>query len=442
MSFVQAIQDKLCHPSIRLATGPDGKPAIQCQECKETPIPDVYAYIEKMSKINILGGCQVAQWYAEWSGDTNVPVSVIIMNIDGILPQRIEGQTLARVATSIKILKAINAPFTENSIIEPFTEEMNLFLIECANIIAANKEGVLEKNEKIILDNIVQSLRTILNSEDFQDNKFKYYFETLVPYVKSCTEGPLLPADDDDSNLVNQLAKQLLRSQAIRAQFGQFSLSFELFHVLAACYACCSNKDVVCNWFLDLAARICNGNFFWKKHPSCKWVQQVRQIVNNEMKSKRNMELYYVLRNMKQGDGIESLSENFERYAMLERAIREKIQAPADLYEMVCQQHFPATVFENHRDCMGFNVALCYIVKHLDQRTGQVQKGAFRSARKVCQVICKLMQQMQDFNSQNPLPWTMDTMKLFLASDPNIDKSLKTMAECLFDPQDGGEDSQ
>ncbi|GFV78793.1 hypothetical protein TNCV_3979031, partial [Trichonephila clavipes] len=39
-------------------------------------------------------------------------------------------------------------------------------------------------------------------------------------------------------------------------------------------------------------------------------------------------------------------------------------------------------------------------------------------------------------DTQYPIPWTIDTLKLFMVSDPNIEKYLTEIAAVVFEPKE------
>lgn len=383
----------------------------------------------------------MAQLYAEWTGDVNIPVSIYISKLEGIHDKRIEGQSLRRLKTSVDILKALNAPFTNMTTpMEGPTPEMQNFISDYMSVLAANQQD-LKTTEQTALNHLLQNMHTVLNSKEFENNHFKFYFEKLVPYVKEChTDWTPLPPFDTDTNLANQLWKQLQYSQQIRKTFGKYSIPFDIFHVLAGCYACCTDIGVVANWALDLIVRICNGKYFWKEFQECPFVSQYRAIITKyfsfRRNTHRNMEFYYLVKSIQRGDGIECLSENFLKYGQLEAFFKEKLQAIPDMKEMASSQLFPATLFESPADQMAFTIALAHIVSNFDKNTCQPRKGTFAKARKLSTVVKTLMKSASDFDSQYPLPWTMETLKLFMMSDSKIEQSLQMLAEIVFTPDE------
>ncbi|GFQ90058.1 uncharacterized protein TNCT_113341 [Trichonephila clavata] len=439
MNFLELIRPHLCHDPDRMSilALSNQPPAIRCETCQQTPIPNVYSFIREAADADLLGACHLAQMYHMLTGDEEVPVPFALVSIEGILPKRVENQPIRKLYASVKILKALNAPFTQNATMEKPTMEMQHFLTDYMNAIThAKPQEPLKDSEKMVLNHLLQRLHQAMESKEFQDNKFDFYFEKLVPYVKACRKDwtPLPP--EEESSLIKQLLNQLQRSMAIRKMFSRNCIPFDIFHVLVGCYACCSDIGMVANWTLDLIARICRGQFFWKEYESCTFVQQMLRGIKSDISCKRNTDLYYVMRSIQKGEGIECLSENFAKYGQLEKRIKEKIQALSDLVEMVTHQLFPNILFDHHADQLAFNIAMGHVACNMDLKTAQVKKGAFAKARRLYGIISQLVKQVEAFDAQYPIPWTIDTLKLFMVSDSNIEKNLTEIPAVVFEPDE------
>ncbi|GFV82855.1 uncharacterized protein TNCV_1178701 [Trichonephila clavipes] len=245
-----------------------------------------------------------------------------------------------------------------------------------------------------------------------------------------------LPPEEEESNLIKQLLNQLPRSMAIRKMFSRYCIPFDIFHVLVGCYACCSDIEMVANWALNLRACICRDQFFWKEYESCAFVQQILHGIESDVTYKRNTDLYYVMRSIGKGEKIECLSENFAKYGQLEKLVKEKIQAPMDLVDMVSHQLFPNILFDHYADQLAFNIAMGHVACSMDLKKVHVKKGAFSKARCLYGIISKLVKQVEAFDAQYSIPWTIDTLKLFMVSDPNIEKNLTEIAAVVFEPNE------
>ncbi|GFR14408.1 uncharacterized protein TNCT_422131 [Trichonephila clavata] len=438
MNFLELIRPHLCHDSDRMSiiAFVNQPPAVKCETCHQTPIPNVYHFIREAANVDLLGACHLAQMYHILTGDEQVPVPFALVSVEGILPKHVDDQPIRRLYASVKILKALNAPFTQNATMDAPTEEMQHFLTDYMHALThAQPQEALKDSEKMVLNHLLQNLHQAMESKEFQENKFDFYFQKLVPYVKACRKDwTPLPPEEEESNLIKQLLNQLQRSMAIRKMFSRYCIPFDIFHVLVGCYACCSDIGMVANWALDLMARICRGQFVWKEYESCAFVQQILRGIKSDVSYKRNTDLYYVMRSIQKGEGIECLSENFAKYGQLEKMVKEKIQAPSDLVEMVTHQLFPNVLFDHHADQLAFNIAMGHVACSMDLKTAQVKKRAFAKARRLYGIVCKLVKQVQAFDVQYPIPWTIDTLKLFMVSDANIEKNLTEIPAVVFEP--------
>lgn len=435
MNFLSRVEHVLCHDACHMdAMQTTCKTfAVRCRLCGGTPIPDVYHYVRILSRENLFDACDVAQSYYAWTGDDKIPIPFAIVNIEGIVPARIETQPLNRIVESIQILKAMNAPFTKNATLDAPEDIMKGFIAKYLEAIEHSQQN-LQPNEQTILTQIIKNFHKLVATKEFKDNQFRLYFEKLVPYVQACREtfSPLPPDNSDESNLVKQLLEQLLRSQAIRQIFGTYSAPFDIFHVLVSCYACCANIDVMANFALDFMARMCRGHFFWKRYNTCPFVEQTLNILGSEVTYKRNTDLYYVVKQIREGDGIECLSENRDKYAQLEKLIKDKIQAPAEVVDMVVQQMFPGVLFECHRHQLAFSLAMNHVTSSIDMKTGQTKKGSFSKARRIYRDMVDIIGMIQEFDQKDPMPWTVDTLKLLLASDANLEQRLTSMVSSVL----------
>ncbi|GFX70536.1 uncharacterized protein TNCV_875101 [Trichonephila clavipes] len=148
---------------------------------------------------DLLGACHLAQIYHVLTGDEQVPVLFALVSVEGNLPKRVDHHPIRRLYAIVKILKALNAPFTQNATIETPTVEMQHFLTDYMNAIThAKPQEQLKDSEKMVLNHLIQNLHQAMESKEFQDNKFDFYFQKLIPYVKACREDwtPLPPEEE------------------------------------------------------------------------------------------------------------------------------------------------------------------------------------------------------------------------------------------------------
>ncbi|GFR27727.1 uncharacterized protein TNCT_517601 [Trichonephila clavata] len=77
-----------------------------------------------------------------------------------------------------------------------------------------------------------------------------------------------------------------------------------------------------------------------------------------------------------------------------------------------------------------------HVACSMDLKTAQVKKGAFAKARRLYGIVCKLVKQVQAFDAQYPIPWTTDTLKLFMVSYSSIEKNLTEITTVVFEPNE------
>ncbi|GFR03389.1 uncharacterized protein TNCT_463601 [Trichonephila clavata] len=238
MNFLELIRPHLCHDPYRMSiiAFSNQPPVIRCETCHQMPIPNVYHFIRDAANVDLLGACHLAQMYNILTGDEQVPVSFALVSVDPnvlILPKRVDDQPIRRLYASVKILKALNAPFTQNATMDEPTVEMQHFLTDYMNAIThAQSQEALKDSEKMVLNHLLQNLHQAMESKEFQENKFDFYFQKLVPYVKACRKDwTPLPPEEEESNLIKQLLNQLQRSMAIRKMFSRYCIPFDIFHV-------------------------------------------------------------------------------------------------------------------------------------------------------------------------------------------------------------------
>lgn len=165
MEFLKLIESHLCHGSSNVKLESDR--SLECTVCRSKPIRDVYEFIS--SEKDPFVSCRLAEAYAKWTGDENVPVSYILIDVDGILPSRIIGQPLKSVRESIELFKSLNAPFTENyDNLNTVTELMETFFEKYSEAVLKNE------NLKNILPSERLVIQKVLNvmALDLKENAF------------------------------------------------------------------------------------------------------------------------------------------------------------------------------------------------------------------------------------------------------------------------------
>lgn len=428
--FLHLVQDKLCHGRENACIVPG--PRLHCEFCGNDPIPDVYKYICGKGT-NHLHPCELAQAFYEMTGDPNVPVNFVIV-ADNILPTYIEGQLLSRLRNAVHFYKVLLAPFTQHSTPYVTTPEMDSFMVDYAEGITSLTcpQEETSSNAQFLLKQLLENLHKSLRSKD-TPNPFEHYVNTLVPYVKLCDPTvPLLPADDDDeANLASNLVSQLRRSQWVRDQYSRYSFVFDLMHVMVGCYVSSCNKEVVANWVLEFISCLCGGKFFWKQFPECPLVVEMKNFIQSEVSHRKKPNLYYVLREIQRGNAAESLSSFLPNYLQLEMLVKEKFRD----HPMAASQLFPAILFEDVADHLGFAMHLGHVAFNMNMKTGTVKKGTFQAARKFHVVVAKCVDSVRRFDAIKNI-WTMDTFHQFLESEPNLEQELVGVAKLLLVRED------
>ncbi|GIX89619.1 uncharacterized protein CEXT_201381 [Caerostris extrusa] len=215
--------------------------------------------------------------------------------------------------------------------------------------------------------------------------------------------------------------------------FSQYCLSFDVIHVMLGCYVCSCDLKVVANWALDLMARVCRGQFFWKRYASNELVQTMQHLLNTAVSYRHKTDLYYVVREIRRGNAAENLSTFLQNYLLLEMLVREKFQVPEtspDVLRMATTQLFPAVLFEDYKDQLGFIMALGHVASHID-KTGQVKKGTYATAKKIHKIVNKFIEKIQKFDVIE-IPWTMDTLHLFLLSEPHLEQDIVEISRLVL----------
>lgn len=439
MHFLNLVQTDICHPEkVSLVEGP----ALFCNQCQKGF--NVYEYITKISADHFRSS-HLAQAFHEWTGDEKVPMNFTLVDLEGIYPKTIVGQSLNRVLKSLRLLKALNSPFTTRPQVDRF-EDMNKFLIDFLGIIYEHRDAE-SSHARNILDMIIKTMYQLLtNSKDTID-LFDTYFNDLVPFVQQCaSEWQPLEVNDSFPNLAVELLAHLQISSAIRKTFGKFSIPFDMIHVMVCSFACSVDMDVVGNWIMDFTARVCRGRFFWKSYPDCPFVKTMNQIIQREILRRKHLTFYNTLKAIQRGDSAEHYSTFLQPFHETQMFLKGKFcMGKYDrVKEMAFVQMFPAVCFQDHGDQLGFTIGYNYLVQTINRNNGRLTKGLFKTAKSLHQTVQKFVGKIKDFETmpsqfQNTqLHWTMDTFKLFLASDPDYEEEILNVIKTLVDNKQDG----
>lgn len=441
MDFLNLIRNKLCHgEAVALFPGP----ILFCNVCRKDLLGNVYEYINRPDHENYFASSALAQAYAAWTGDVHVPMSFPITDIEGIHDTVNVGQSLQRVRKSVGLLRALNAPFTDRP-----TERVHLddgFLTEFLNAIhehpnAAAAAAADSSHERMALDALIKSMHTLLT---VTSNPFETYFNVLVPFVQKC--NPTCPpwrARPENENLARELYDQLILSFRIRQNFGKYAIPFDVLHVMVCCYACSNNMELVANWALDFLIRVCRGGFFWtqpQQSDDNPFLGTMQRLVASEYSYRKKPEYYNaVIKPIRSGESIEHYSQMWlplhEMQAYLHRryAIPEVSQ---DVLDMAFTHCFPALLFATHADQLGFTMGYNHLVMTMNRRDGHLPKGAFKQAKRVHGVVKRFVERVLQFEGDRPIIWTLDTVKLFFASDPRFEEEMMQVIRMLVADQD------
>lgn len=443
MHFLNLVQNDICHPEkVSLFAGP----TLFCNQCQKGF--DVYEYI-KRSSTDHFRSSELAQAFHQWTGDENVPMNFTLIDLEGIFPKTIVGQSLNRVRKSLRLLKALNAPFTTRPHVDHL-EDANGFLVDFLNIIKEHKDSESTKVKQII-DGVIRSMYEHLATSKESINLFNTYFNDLVPFVQQCVPGwQPVRVNDCLTNLALEMLVHLRISSAIRKEFGKFSISFDMIHMMVSSFACSVDMDVVGNWVMDFLARICRGRFFWKLYPDCPFVKIMNRTINSEIVPVKESEHCNTLRVIRTGESADHYSTILVPFHELHMFLKDKFcRGKHDrVKEMAFFQMFPAVCFQDHGDQLGFTIGYNYLVQTLNKNNGRVMKGTFKMARNLHHTVQKFVGKIRDFETMpgqlenTELLWTMDTFKLFLASDPDYEREILLIIETLVRDKNDKEDEE
>lgn len=446
IQFLNLIQSDLCphhhSPDDALVLGPG--PALHCRVCQTAVIPDVYAHINRPSADYFLAS-QLGQAYAQWTGDLNVPISFPLSHIDGIRDTVVVGQSLERVEKSIRWLRALNAPFTTDPVAggggaAAAGHEMDTFLRDFLSIIYQHPPAETS-DERTALNALMKSMHGILSARDAV-NPFETYFQVLVPYVQRCfSSWQPFPAEPVHSNLARELHTQLIRSFRIRQLFGRYAIPLDVMHVMVACYACSCSMDVVGNFAIDFLVRICRGQFFWAQFPHCVFVQAMQQLVRARIHPRKNSHWYQcVVRPFKEGQAIHMYSQMWTTLHDVQRALKGHFRVPdttPDMLDMAFAHTFPAVLFQDCSDQLGYTMGYNHLIMALNRHNGQLPKGAFKKARRIHDVVQRFVNQILAFDEgKDTAIWDLDMVKLFFARDENFHQEIMEVVHMVVTEDD------
>lgn len=437
MDFLNLVQRDVCHVQ-GLVLGPG--PTLHCTICQKQAMA-IYDYINQPHE-DYFRSSQLAQAYEAWTGDEFVPMSFPLSHIEGIYDLIVVGQPLNRVRKSIRLLRALNAPFTTEAHVQ-LTEDMRTLLPDFLNIIYEHSHAE-STDELQALHALMKSMHDILSVKD-AINPFETYFNVLVPFVQKClTDWQPLPAESEHPNLAVELHSQLLRSHVIRKTFSRYAIPFDVLHVMVCCYASSCNMEVVGNWALDFLARICRGEFYWGQYRDCIFIKTMQKLIQGNIHYNTRQGNYYqlVVRPIKSGESKDHYSNLWIPLHEVQALLKKKYFLPntsSDIMDVAFQHAFPAVLFTDYADQLGFMMGYNHLIMTVNKRNGVLPKGAFKKARVIHDVVQRFVGRIRDFDdgdsTKKPI-WNMDMLKLFFASDEDFQKEIMQVVHLLVKNDD------
>lgn len=433
--FLNLIQSDLCHPE-SMVLGPG--PALRCAACQTSH--DVYELVNRPST-DYFRSSELAQAYAHWTGDLQVPMSFPLSHIKGIKDAVVVGQSLERVERSVRLLRALNAPFTTDTRVER-TSDMDTFLRDFLNIVYQHPQAE-STDERVALHALMKSMHDVLSARD-AINPFETYFNVLVPYAQRCLpHWSPFQAEPAHPNLARELHTQLVRSFCIRQLFGRYALPLDVIHVMVCCYACSCDMNVVGNWAIDFLVRICRGQFFWPNYQQCVFVSAMQRLVQTHITYKHNSHFFQnVVRPIKRGESIDHYSQMWIPLHEAQAYLKQHFAVPdtsPNMLDMAFSHTFPAVLFEECSDQLGFTMGYNHLVMTLNRKNGQLPKGAFKKARRIHSVVQRFVDKIRGFDAGKDDIWDLDMVRLFFVSDATFQSEIMEVIHMLVVDDDAEE---
>lgn len=444
MHFLELIRYRLCCPPKHMILGPGL--SLCCNTCQKILIPNLYEFVNDPSSDDFFYSGLLAQALSEWIECDNVPMSFPLSHVEGILDTVVRGQPLHRVRKSIRLLRAINGPFTKDqATTRSDLDEMNTFLTDFLNIISENPTSESE-DERIALDALMKNMHDLVASRNGV-NPFGSYFDVLVPYVKTCGYWEDLETGGEDPNPASELHAQLVRSGLIRGRLSRYAVPFDVIHVMVCCYACSSDMDVVGNWAIDFMARVCRGQFDWKLYVDSPFVIRMMKLIHSQFTCRRNTQFYFrVVRPIQRGESIDHYSTLWEPYHEMRAILKSRYSVPgvpsSDILDMAFAHLFPAVLFPDYSDQLGFTLGFNHLLMSFDREKGTMARGAFKKAKLIHSIVRRFIRCVEDFHDDklprkaDKLVWNLDTVRLFFASDPKFHEEIMHVVNVLVGKQE------
>lgn len=447
--FLDEIRSHLCQcsndPSGTHFYAPFRVRSIRCGRCAHTL--DVYDLISNASSLDAgkdpFLSARLGYAFAEWSGDVHVPCEFLVKIETGkILPTRVRHTPLSHLLKGIKILKALNHPFAEPNAPPPDKKIFQMLVDEYISLmdkVCSSDEADNNQNgEFLALKLILQNIKAVFTKVNF----FEQYFDILVPYVKSRAGEPwqeaipVFPEDNVKSPGLN-LYQEIVKSDAVRHIFSKYCVAFDVVYVMALCFICGDDTDLLYNLVCDLAARLCTRYFYIPD--ASETDRLVARFLNSHSTPTKNIQFYYLVRQFRQQGLEDYLSDDFiKKYGSLELATKNafRIDDSHTLNKFKHAQSFPYILFDGRdEDYYGFVMALAFYASKTTAANGIAPKGLISNCKRIYRFVKHCILRVRDFEGgQTPVDvyWTKDTLHLFLCTDAHFEKEMIAMVGMML----------
>lgn len=430
MSFTSYLKFKklLCHDE-NVVLRDDRN--VYCGTCDEHVL-DVNAHLTR--DVDFLISCQVAHYYARWSGDVHVPCRIKIVNVPGIMPSEVI-VPYSNLINAIELLKAANREFIfrNNPLYDKKSTLQNKILEEFIKNYVNNMETLQYENPDV--QTIVISVLDQMKNMYEDKNIFKYYSDILCPYVKSCHASPSVVRQCTVSSPGEYFLALSQDAVEIRNVFGKFSIPFDVIYIMIYCYLCHTDVNLVANFTFDLIARICRGYF----NDINKYGECMDKILNRCVSYKHNTPLHFLIQCIRRGQAVDHVSQEFlEKYSELQQLVGNEfakiVSTPNDqILKYAFSQSFPFTIFPNGPNYYGFTSMMGYLMKKIHLKTGSFEKGTLSNSKRIFKFVEMYTTKIAEFEMEGTpvLFWNLEVLQLFIGSDENLIEQLKDILNLL-----------
>lgn len=376
---------------------------ITCKICKRL-ILDVNKHLT-VDTLPMLS-CYLAELYANWTGDLQVPCRIVIRNIPGIQPCFVQISYL-NLIYAIQLLGTVNQDFIlcknhkfdmKSTLKAKIMENFIGNYMQMIEEIEYEKEGI----EKI-LKTFLRQLKECLSTSKY--NIFEYYNKIISPYVK--TFDDTVREESLNISSPGEFFEHLSKNATeIRKHFAKYCLPFDIMYIMIYCFVCHKNLDVVANFVFDLIARICNNYFDEMTH----YQQICQKVLHTHVNYNKNNILYFLIKEIQKGGAVDLLSiEFYNNFAILQQLVFTEfckhVTTPSEtIKKFAFAQSFPFILFPNASNYYGFVCMMGFATSKLSIKHAQFEKGALASARKIMLFIESYYRKIRNFGNGRPTP--------------------------------------